>query len=159
MNQDSQFQQSQDFKCKDHPEKPVQFWCKLNNCNENRIFCLNCQKQNKHVQHYDEDVLSIHELHQFLIEKSKLPKGLISECQISFQSTIKSYEKLMSGLSHKFCGLEEKITKLKPYQTQQALDSLISFDEFKNHLNTNILGLLQNQKRFQMIFLLNQNYI
>ncbi|CAD8148219.1 unnamed protein product [Paramecium octaurelia] len=84
MNQN---QQSQDFKCKDHPEKPVLFRCKSNACSEDRIFCLYCQKQNKHAQHYTEDVLSIDELDQFLIQKSQLSNGLISECQIQFQTT------------------------------------------------------------------------
>ncbi|CAD8214875.1 unnamed protein product [Paramecium octaurelia] len=147
MNQDSKFQQSQEFKCKDHPDKPVLFWCKSVNCDENRMFCLSCQKQNKHVQHYAEDVLSFHELNSFLIEKSKLPNGPISQCQTQFQSTVQSYEKLMTGLSYKFCGLEDKINKLEPHQIQQALESLIKFEEFNNHLQNNILGFLFKFKK------------
>ncbi|CAD8214184.1 unnamed protein product [Paramecium octaurelia] len=142
MNQGSQFQQSQDFKCKDHPENLFFF-------GENQIFSLNCQKQNIHAQHENEDVLSIQELHQFLIEKSKLSKGHISECQIQFQSTIKSYENLMFGLSQKFCGLEGKISKLNFIKHKKHLILLISFYEFKNHLNTNFQDCYTNQKKFR----------
>ncbi|CAD8091233.1 unnamed protein product [Paramecium primaurelia] len=148
MKQNSYFQQSQDFKCRDHPENLALFWCRSKDCNENRIFCLNCQKQNKHIQHYNEDVLSIHELTQFLINQSRLPKNLIEECQLQQQSTIKSFDKLISGLSYKFCGIEDKLNQFNHYQTQQALDSLIKFDEFKNHMKNNILGRLN---KFQKI--------
>ncbi|CAD8214022.1 unnamed protein product [Paramecium pentaurelia] len=125
MKQNSQFQQKQDLQYIDHPDTPALFWCKSNDCDENRIFCLSCQKQNKHNQHYNEDVLCIHELNQFLIDQSKQHENLISECQLQQKQTIKSLDKLIYGLSYKFCGIEDKINQFKNYQTQQALDSFI----------------------------------
>ncbi|CAD8116273.1 unnamed protein product [Paramecium primaurelia] len=154
MNQDSQFQQKQDFKCKDHPEKPALFWCKSIDCNENRIFCLICQKQNKHIKHYNGDVFSIDKLNEFLIEKLKSSKGFISECELQMQSTIKSYNKLISGLQYKFCGLENKINQFEVYQKQQVLDSLIRQDEFMNYLKHNLEGIQQKfQKTIDDLFI------
>ncbi|CAD8116271.1 unnamed protein product [Paramecium primaurelia] len=151
---DSQFQQKQDFKCKDHPEKPALFWCKSIDCNENRIFCLICQKQNKHIKHYNGDVFSIDKLNEFLIEKLKSSKGFISECELQMQSTIKSYNKLISGLQYKFCGLENKINQFEVYQKQQVLDSLIRQDEFMNYLKHNLEGIQQKfQKTIDDLFI------
>ncbi|CAD8207595.1 unnamed protein product [Paramecium pentaurelia] len=148
MNQISYSQQSQEIKCNDHPDKPALFWCKSIDCKENRIFCLNCQKQKKHGQHYDQDIQSIQELQQFLIDQSKYSKVLVSECQLQFQLTLNAYDKLISGLSYKFCGIEEKTNQFETYQIYQALDSMVQLDEFKNHLKNNILGFLQ---KFQKI--------
>ncbi|CAD8083905.1 unnamed protein product [Paramecium sonneborni] len=56
MNQNFQFQQKQIFQCKDHPQEPAQFWCKQSYCQENRVFCIVCQKE-KSINSQHEDSL------------------------------------------------------------------------------------------------------
>ncbi|CAD8079304.1 unnamed protein product [Paramecium sonneborni] len=148
MKQNFQFQQKQGFQFKDHPQEPALFWCKQAYCQVNRVFCLVCQKEKKHIQHFNEDVHGFHELLKFLSEKSKYPKDLISECQNQFGFTIKSFDKLTSSLSYKFCGLEDIINKLQNYQILQVLDSFVQFDEIRKHTENNIIAYL---KKFQKI--------
>ncbi|CAK76183.1 unnamed protein product (macronuclear) [Paramecium tetraurelia] len=130
-------QQKSNQHCKLHPNESVIFCCFKQECNQNRIFCLDCLKQKQHIEHMDA-VQKLEDANIFINQQLSKIKEVITATKNEFDLAKESFNTLIIGLQYQVFGLEAVMNNMNLNEIQETIANLFLFERVKSTMQQSI---------------------